>query len=159
MKKAKKIFKTNLYLLALILVCGCSQTENNVEMSKIEERITGEIKIENPIVTDLRGNREVSERYGLPLNKIEDGFVYTCSEHGKNADEIVIVKVKDKKSVVEVERALESEITGLTSAWEGADKTEYEKVQRHVLRSKGRYVMLAITSDNKKVEDVFKSLF
>lgn len=155
----KKCMATLFLAFIACVPCGCAQKEKNVDVEEIKEALVSGIQLESPQVTDLSGNKNEAERYGLPLGKIENGFAYVNEKTSDKADEIIVIKAKEKKNVNEIERALEAEITGLANAWEGTDKSEFEKVQKHILRSKGKYVLLAIGEENKRAEEIFNGFF
>jgi hypothetical protein len=149
----KRVFA--LCLASLLISCGGN--DKGVSVEELKRQITAAVNLENGVVKDF-DNIKTGERYGLSINAIEEGFVYTNDEAVKKADEIIVIKAKNKKSLLEIERVLEREVTDISTAWEEEDYNEYKKTQRHILKSKGNYVMLAIADDNKEAEKVFDRL-
>ncbi len=148
--------KVVITLIVFSFLTSCEKVESKeVSVSEIMAEMQKEIPFENPKLVDLRNDKETAERYGISTDNIYQGFVYSSSTKDQSADEIVIVQAKDDK-VQEIQWSLESEVTNLSSFWEPSSKTEYEKVQNHILKCYDDYIILAVCEEPDKAEKLFE---
>jgi len=121
------------------------------------ERVKREAKLENAVTEDMK-DYSVSGRYGISPDSIVEGLVY-YSPGGESADRIIIIKAKDADSVGKIENALGREITRLTEAWEGRrdgdGKEQYKRLERHIIKTRGMYVILAVCGEPKEAVKIF----
>ncbi|QUG41766.1 DUF4358 domain-containing protein [Psychrobacillus sp. INOP01] len=94
------------------------------------------------------------ERTGLDKELLAEGSMY-ISMFNINADEIIVLKAKDDKSVDTLKASLQKELDAQIQTWERYLPEQYEKVKNNVLKTKGNYI-LYVTYDNvDAVEKIF----
>lgn len=159
MVRQRNFFIFIVLVLAFILVAGCSKPgEKNVSTKEIMEKISEAHEIESGKMFDIKKDKSVSERLGISQSSIDEGIYYTNEIGGTSADEIVLLKASEDKNIQTLERAMEAEITGLSGTWENESKTEFEKVQSHILKSKGKYVILIISNNADGILKIFDDM-
>lgn len=94
------------------------------------------------------------ERTGLDKELLAEAVMYVPL-FNTNADEIFVLKAKDKKDVESLKASLQKELDAQIQTWKQYLPDQYEKVKNNVLKTKGNYV-LYVTYDNvDAVEQIF----
>lgn len=144
------------FILIFILV-GCKDDiSHNISSEYILKNITDVISFQNPKEEDLK-KQSVAERYGIAVDDIENGVVYYTQDEN-SSDKIIIAKAKEKEKVENIERALSSEVVGLTDSWKN-DEKESKKIENHIFKTKDIYVILAISDEAKEITKIFDDCF
>lgn len=147
------MIKLILLLVSLMSMTGCEKKEFNELSSQeilynIEERVTL-----NKFFKEDLTKEEIATDYGIAPSDIEHGVLMYSSEEGKN-DKILIVKAVDEKALENIERAFANEIIKLSDALRD-NNNELKKVEECVFKTKGLYVMMAISDYPNEIEDIF----
>ena len=150
----KKIAWTCVFSL-LILVSCTGKFDTNVAVSQIMNKIKTEIVLEGGVDEDIK-SIDNAERYGLVLESIEEGRIY-YTKSAENPDKVIIIKAKKEDNIEGIEKALSAETIGLSEAWKNNMK-ESKKVEDYILKTRGRYVVLIVAEDAKRVEKIFDSM-
>lgn len=141
------------YLCLIFLFVGCSKEEiNDVSVYDIIYNIEKKYPNEDAIKEDLL-NQDVAERFGISPSDIEEGVVYHTNK-GNSADEIIIVKAKDKSEIEGIERGISAEIVGIGDSWKGNEK-EAKKIDNHIFKTIGTYVILCVSDDAEDIVKIF----
>ena len=138
-------------LSVLFLVSCTGKFDTKVEVSQIMETIKREVDLQNGVEEDIK-SMDNAERYGLTLDDIEEGRIYYTKD-AENPDKIMVIKAKNEDSMENIEKAMNAETIGLMDAWKNTEQTK--KVENHILKTRGRYVLLMIGDDAKRVESIF----
>lgn len=148
----KKIFFA--FVISAILT-GCGKYENeSVSIAELGSALSYAADLDDDIYENL-ADINIASRYGIALEEIEGGAVYRSDEH--EADELVIVKAQNHDALRNVETALKSELNDITAAWK-YDAEERTKTEQHILKTRGMYVLMAVTDEPGDVERVFNSM-
>ena len=101
----------------------------------------------------------------IKISKDENGeLLYTTQGDANNtededkSDKIIIVKASSKDTIENIERALSSEIVGITDSWKENDQ-ESKKIENHIFKTKDVYVIMAISDKSEEIEKIFDSCF
>ena len=78
-------------------------------------------------------------------------------ENEDNADKIMIAVAKTNKDTEKIEKAFSSEKIRLTDALED-DKDQREKTRNIIVKTKGKYCILILSSNAKEIEKIFDRL-
>ena len=149
--------KKLLFFISFILLVGCSKDIlPNISSEYILNNITKKVSFDNAIEENLK-DQSVAERYGIAPKDIENGVVYYTKDEDKS-DKIIIVKASSKDTIENIERALSSEIVGITDSWKENDQ-EPKKIEKHIFKTKDVYVIMAISDKSKEIEKIFDSCF
>lgn len=145
--------KVVLFIFLIFLLAGCSKKESkNADISEVMDNIKSAVKLDKSKQEDIT-SLETAERYGLSPDDIEEGSVYYTSDENKS-DKIILIKAKNKDAVENIEKALAAEIVGLNETWGSNDK-EARKVENHLLKTRDDYIILAVSDDVEKIENIF----
>ncbi|MCK4260775.1 MAG: DUF4358 domain-containing protein [Halanaerobiales bacterium] len=150
----KKVLFVAIAVLMVFVVVGCSGQTSNVPVKDILENIKEEVQIPMSGEIDLKTDENAAEMYNINLEDIEEGMVYRAMINIR-ADEIIILKAKDKSKVAGLEEALKEVYNARHNLWKTYLPQEFEKVENHILKTQGKYLILIISEDSEKVEEVF----
>lgn len=141
------------YLCLIFIFVGCSKEEiNDVSVYNILSIIEEKYPNKDAVKEDLL-EQDVAERFGISPSDIKEGVVYHTNK-GNSADEIIIVKAKDKAQIEGIERGIAAEIVGIGDSWKGSEK-EAKKVDNHIFKTVGTYVILCVSDNAKEIVEIF----
>lgn len=139
-------------VFSICVLSGCSSaTKKDVSVKNINEKIS---KVTN--ISEMRqGQKEKIEKlYNINSNEIQEFVLYTAPSNIKS-EEIAIIKVKDEKDVDNIKDKIEKRVEVQGNNFKDYLPKEYGLIEKHILKSNGKYVLLAISKDGEKIEKVF----
>ncbi|MBJ8101070.1 DUF4358 domain-containing protein [Bacillus cereus group sp. N11] len=163
MIKLLKIF--NIKFVITIIVCvitlgalsGCFEKKenvNNLSATEIGEKIKQVANLEEMKEGD---SKKLQKLYNINTDDIESFVLYTAPTNIK-ADEIAVVKVKDMKNVKNIKEKISSRIEKKSKSFKDYLPDEYFLIEKHVLKTKDNYILLAISKDADKIEKTFDKI-
>lgn len=148
--------KLLLLLMFILSLTGCSKNKvKDVPVDAIISNIEKNYPINNSIKEDLK-QQDIAERYGISPDDIEEGVVYYTEDKDK-ADKIIIFKAKSKENIESLERAISSEIVGMSDSWKN-NETEAKKVDNHLFKTKETYVIYCVSDNAEKIVELFDNM-
>ncbi|EJR57476.1 hypothetical protein IIO_05003 [Bacillus cereus VD115] len=163
MIKLLKIF--NIKFVISIIVCmitlgalsGCFEKKenvNNLSATEIREKIKQVANLEEMKEGD---SKKLQKLYNINTDEIESFVLYTAPTNIK-ADEIATIKVKDMKNVKNIKEKILSRIEKKSKSFKDYLPDEYFLIEKHVLKTKDNYILLAISKDADKIEKTFDKI-
>lgn len=163
MIKLLKIF--NIKFVITIIVCmitlgalsGCFEKKenvNNLSATEIGEKIKQVANLEE---MKERDSKKLQKLYNINTDEIESFVLYTAPTNIK-ADEIAAIKVKDMKNVKNIKEKILSRIEKRSKSFKDYLPDEYFLIEKHVLKTKDNYILLAISKDADKIEKTFDEI-
>ncbi|KNF08587.1 hypothetical protein CLPU_6c00730 [Gottschalkia purinilytica] len=156
--KKSRIKKFMAGTLATILIAGAlsgcstkSKETKNVSVKEISKKVVESIDTSNMKKED--GNK-LEKLYGIKPEDVEEFTVYSPKSNLK-ADEIAIIKAKDSNDVDKIKEKIEERIKKQESSFKDYLPDEYFLIEKHVLKTNGNYIFLAISKDAEKAENAF----
>lgn len=151
----------NMFIILAFMVCctllfsSCTRPKaKDVSVAEVIEKLADNAEIPSMEKDDLT-DKENAEKFMLSTDDFTEGMaVYSSTT--EQADKIILVKAKDKKTVQDVERALADVLNGLKNTWE-SDDVESKKVDEHILKTRDTYVLLYVGQKNEEAEEIFDS--
>jgi hypothetical protein len=138
------------------------------EVSKPEEpqKVSPKVnEIAEKIIQEVEFGRLVSmpedlstDFYPFDRNLVSE-YVIHFSMINVNSDEIAIFKVKDAKSLAEIEKGIQKRLEQLDKTWSHYLPAQYDKVKQHIIIKKDNYIMFTVSSNQDKVREVFNGFF
>lgn len=158
--KYKKLFTI---ILTSIIFTGCSlKSDDNKESASAGEIINKLSSVAgfDETVTENVKEIETASQLGISPEDIEEGFICTPTKPPQSEipDKIILIKAKDEATLENIEKALQSEMSGINSAWK-EDTVNKEKIENHILKTKNNFVLLAITEEYDMLEKTFDNFF
>lgn len=153
----KKILNVCLVVFISVGLQGCAfiQTKNPTvsEITKNIKKVSDLSKMEEGNKTKLR------KLYGINAKNLEDFVVY-APKTNMEANEILILKVKNQDDVDELQESIEKRIEKQSDSFKNYSPDQYDLLENHTLKVKGKYIMLVVSKDvdkiNKSINDSFK---
>jgi hypothetical protein len=114
-----------------------------------------------PEMTSLSTNDENAESLftdnisDMDYDKIDDFFVSYAIE-GKNADEIVVIAVKDKNDVNEAKETLEEHRESRRKLFDQYEPEQVQRIEEGLIFTEKQYAVLIICDNQDGVRKVFE---
>ncbi|MGF7060202.1 DUF4358 domain-containing protein [Brassicibacter mesophilus] len=158
-KNYKNLFITLvLAFLTIGVLVGCSSDKlstKNLAVKEIDEKIKQSVDVSNL----NKGDKDKLKRlYDVDDNEIEDFILYTAQSNIE-ADEIAIIKVNKDEKIADVKNKISKRLEEQSASFKDYLPDEYYVIEKHVLKTKGKYILFTISEDAEKIEDIFDECF
>lgn len=156
----------NIKFVITIIVCtitlgslsGCFGKKDNINSLSATE--IGE-KIKQPVtnIEEMKegDSKKLQKLYNINTDEVESFVLYTAPTNIK-ADEIAAIKVKDMKNVENIKKKISNRVEKKSKSFKDYLPDEYFLIEKHVLKTKDNYILLAISQDADKVEKTFAEI-
>ncbi|GAA0121005.1 MAG: DUF4358 domain-containing protein [Clostridium argentinense] len=155
-KKINKNFFITMMVGAITIgaLTGCSSKKEeakNISAVEIGEQIKATVKLDDMKEGD---NIKLEKLYDIKADDVENFVLYTASTNLK-ADEIAVIKAKDSNNVEDIKEKLSKRVEEQGKSFKDYLPEEYFLIEKHVLKNKDNYILLAISKDADKIEASF----
>ncbi len=144
--------------IGILLVTGCQKQESKPEDTGINmEELADSLKEEIAFHEEMKAldEKEISNYI-----EVEDGAVgHMYMGSGSSADVIVIFETKDSTMSDAMEQNLELFMKDQKDAFADYMPQEASKIEDAVLVKKGNYVILCVSPESDKAEDIIEKAF
>ena len=184
----KRMFRLMILFVFCLFIVGCGNDENKQDemasevkleeiMTSIKEQIAADYKasgVEDEILVEgqLQGFNEVDltdtenesasmpyiEKLKIDTDQLEEGFILVPMMNVKS-DEIILLKAKDEDQVNQLKKLLEAERLAQMETWERYLPDQYEKVQKNVIKTHGKYLLYVTYDYPEKIVQIFDDRF
>lgn len=134
---------------------GKKENVNSLSATEIGEEIEHVTNLEEMKVGD---SKKLQKLYNINTDEVESFVLYTAPMNIK-ADEIAVIKVKDIKNVENIKNKISNRVEKKSKSFKDYLPNEYFLIEKHVLKTKDNYILLAISKDADKVEKTFEEIF
>jgi len=161
--KPRTLWKTVLIIAMLstmiILLSGCTASGKTPSKNPPVKEIWADINqsVSMPQMSELDG-KKFQRLYGIDPDDVAEFSVFVSASNIK-ADEVAIIKVKDQKDVEDIINKINERINKQETSFKDYLPDEYYIIKNHVLKSQGDYLLLSISKDADKIEEIFDSFF
>lgn len=145
-------------ILVSILLSGCKAALNKSSepnFKALSSKVQATINTSNMEKLD---DDSLKRLYDIDKKQIENYVVYTPASNA-HANELAIIKVANASDVDVVKNKISKRIEHQNQVFKGYLPDEYYLIQHDVFKSKGKYILLAISKDKDKIEQAFDSFF
>ena len=155
----KKVLIIGIIILIVVIVIGGylflnKQDENiQINIEELATQISQSGSFEDSIAKV--DNEIVMESYGFSNEEINEIVSYQGS--GATSEELVILQATDKSQLNSIKDKISNRLTERKEAFESYLPEEVFKIDDHLLDIKGNYVILCISNDSSKVEEVINN--
>lgn len=122
-------------------------------MNNISESLKGEFS--QTIELD---NESLNEMYSIDSSKL-DSYIIKVPIMNIRADEIAIVKVKEKKDVSYIVNKIKERANVVKNTFNKYLEDQYELAENNIIITKGKYILFSISENNEQIEEIFNSYF
>lgn len=135
-------------LIALTLV-GCSGDKKSFDSEGFVSTVMEKVTYDDEMI-------EVPEKtaktlYSLDFEGLESYKLYT-SATSATANELMVIKVKDNKSIEAAKKSIEARKTDLISLYKDYRPEEMQKLDNAIIVTEGDYVIFSVCSSNADVQ-------
>lgn len=155
MKKALVAIGAIILIVVILVIVFMQKGEKNIQIdiedlaSKMAQSASFEDKLEK--VDD----GVVLESYNFNSDEVEELVSYQGS--GASSEEIVILKVRDKNNLGSIKDKINIRLQDRKEAFESYLPKEVGKIENSVFLTKRNYVILCISNDNTKINELIDS--
>jgi len=144
-------------LLAIFLVIifkGCTTFSDTKNISV--NNIVNEIEVAHDLSSMRKGDSKALKRYyGLNSNDLEEFYLYLPSST-MDVDEVLIVKVKNKKQIESIEDSMEERANKQLESFKDYAPEQANLIENNEIAVRGNYVIFVISKDAEAIKDKFK---
>ncbi|TQK53379.1 uncharacterized protein DUF4358 [Brevibacillus sp. AG162] len=136
------------------MLAGCSSdvgTSEELSAAEVGEKIQQTVSFQDMKQGDLE---KLQKLYQIEAGKVEDFILYTASSNVK-AEELAVIKVKDASDTENVIQNIQQRIEAQTIKLKDYRPEEYFLIEKHVLKTKGQFVLFAVSKEVDQIESVF----
>lgn len=159
--------KRLIYVLMVLIVmgaclCACGKKDDGAASDKVidvqaaADSILSGASFKDQLAA-IDKTMALSRLYGLDEANIEAAAFYTNSN--STAEEIAVIKVSSADYTATVKDAFAKRVSDQKEACKDYLPDEMPKLESAVIYENGNYVVLCVSEDNKKAEEVIKGLF
>lgn len=154
MKKIIVIVMAIFMLMAGITGCASKSSDKNtasISTSEISDEIKKAADISDMKTADASKLRKL---YGINSDELDNFVLYTAPTNIR-ADEIAILKVKESGNVDSIKDKISKRIDDKSQSFKNYLPLQYSLIEKHVLKSKGNFIIFVVSKDSDKIEDAF----
>lgn len=143
-----------MFAIGMGMLAGCSGeggTSEELSAEKVGERIQQAVSFQDMKQRDLE---KLQKLYQIEAEKVENFILYTASSNVK-ADELAVIKVKDASDTENVKEKIQQRIEAQTIKFKDYRPEEYFLIEKHILKTKGQFVLFAVSKEVDQIESVF----
>lgn len=145
--------------IAFIVLAGCFGKEEGaaeaLSADEVGKRIRQAVNLDDLKQGD---GSKLQKLYAIDAGEVEDFILYTATSNVK-ADELAVIKVKDVNQVESVKEKIRERIEAQTVKFRDYRPDEYFLIEKHVLKTKGPFVLFAVSKEADLVERAFDDAF
>lgn len=149
----KKKIAAMMFLIMLGTLAGCSKEKKEdrvIDVHTMAQRLLNDITYEDQL-TKVEGNM-FQMIYGISQEDIEEYEAYVST--GATAEEIAVIKAKDEATAESMEEKLTERVEAQKNSFANYIPKEVEKLEEAVVYQEGVYVVLSISNDDEKAEEI-----
>ncbi len=140
-------------LLAFIIVLLRGDKTSTADIDDVAAAVTAQLDLSN---VQEGTNSDLKKYYGLSASDYE-GVVYYAPVSNMDAEELLIIKLKDTSQADTVESAIQSRLETQKNTFDGYGVEQYNLLEKSVLDVKGNYILYVVHADASKADQAFKN--
>lgn len=140
-------------LLAFIIVLQRGDKTSTADIGDVATAVIAQLDLSN---VQEGTNSDLKKYYGLSASDYE-GVVYYAPVSNMDAEELLIIKLKDTSQADTVESAIQSRLETQKNTFDGYGVEQYNLLEKSVLDVKGNYILYVVHADASKADQAFKN--
>ena len=149
--KNAKFLLTILTLCVLLSACSSGKKEVKVDVASLASELNGCVTTDT--LTQTAADM-IPTIYFLSADETVSAAAYMSA--GSTACEVAVIECKDEASAKDVVEKFKTRVSSQSELYASYNPGEVEKLDAAVIKSAGKYAVLAVTDDAKKAEDILK---
>ena len=148
----KRILTLTLAVAGLmLLLAGCGKS-SYISFDDVYASLTKEVDFGDNM-TEMSDKALETFYFIYDAEILEDYKIY-MDETGATANEIALFRLTKESDMTTVETIVKNRINDLKVSYEDYNQDEFFKVENAVVKTKGKYIMMVISSDSKTAASV-----
>lgn len=139
-----------LFLFIIFLQTG--EKDSRASLTTVTHHITQSIDMKS---VEKSTNRMFKKFYGLNANDFEGAALYAPVTN-MDAEEILIIKLKDRSQAEAVTKAIHKRLENQKSSFEGYGVEQFDLLEHHILDIRGNFVFYIVHPDADKADAAFR---
>ncbi len=139
-------------LLAFIIFLQLGDKNSSASVDEVSKKILSSIDTQS---MEEAAPRIFKKFYGLNANDYEGVCLYAPSTN-MNAEELLIVKVKDNSQVETLTNAIQKRLETQKTSFEGYGIEQYDLLKHHILDVHGNFILYVVHKDASKADQTFR---
>lgn len=157
----KKYLFMALFVVTILMMAACEgEKEVNITMEDMQKQMLSVGK-KLPEMSIIHGSSENTESLFSSLSDIDyshvEDYFYAYSSEGK-ADEVAVIKLKKSKYAEEAKESLRNHMQDRKIMFQNYKPDEAVRVEKGLVFSDGRYVVLVIADELSKIKAEFEKI-
>lgn len=140
-------------LLVFIILLQVGNKNSNSTLNAVTDSVIKAIKVEG---MEESSNRMFKKFYGLNASDYEGVTLYAPVTN-MNAEELLIIKLKDRSQAESVTEAINSRLETQKSSFEGYGIEQFDLLENHILDVQGNFILYIVHPDAAKADQAFCS--
>lgn len=142
-----------LVLLAVMISTQLAEKNSNASIETVAERVVSVLGSSDHM--ERSTNRMFKKFYGLTAGDYE-GVVFYKPVSGMDAEELVIIKLKNNAQAEEAAAAIEQRLASQKTSFEGYGIEQTALLKDAVLDVRGNYILYVVHKDAASADHVFR---
>ena len=147
--------KKNIVLIVVLIIftlgaLGCSN-KNKISIDDLNASIK---KVTDMSNMKKENSEKLKKLYGIEENKL-DGFMLYKADSNIKADEILIIKLKNKDDADDYKNKINKRIDKQEVSFKDYLPKEYDLLKHSILKSKDNFIIFVVSKDADKIEEAF----
>lgn len=139
-------------MVTFLLFIGCSgKSSTNISLNDVHENIKKAVNVAEMRTED---GSKLKKLYGIDETKLDGFYLYRASSNVK-ADELLILKVKDKNDMEGIKSNINKRIEKQKASFKDYLPKEYDLIENNVIKTKDNFLLFAISQDADKISSAF----
>jgi len=140
-------------LLIFIILMQVGSKNSSSSISAVTKSVIKSIKVDG---MEESSNRLFKKFYGLNANDYEGVTLYAPVTN-MNAEELLIIKLKDSSQAEAVTKAINSRLETQKSSFEGYGIEQFDLLENHILDVQGNFILYIVHPDAAKADQAFRN--
>lgn len=140
-------------LLVFIILLQVGNKNSNSTLNAVTDSVIKAIKVEG---MEESSNRMFKKFYGLNASDYEGVTLYAPVTN-MNAEELLIIKLKNRSQAESVTEAINSRLETQKSSFEGYGIEQFDLLENHILDVQGNFILYIVHPDATKADQAFRS--
>lgn len=140
-------------LLIFFIVFQVGNKSSNASLESVSENVVGTLDLEG---MQESNNRMFQKFYGLDAEDYEGVTLYSPASN-MDAQELLIVKLKDTSQAEAVTEAINSRLETQMNSFEGYGIEQYAMLEDHVLDVQGNLILYVVHPNAGSADEAFRN--
>ncbi|MEF2878059.1 MAG: DUF4358 domain-containing protein [Blautia sp.] len=139
-------------LLVFIILLQMGTPDSKSSLEEVSQAVSGSVSLEG---MEESSNQMFKKFYGLNANDYEGVSLYAPASN-MDAEEILIIKLKDSSQAEAVTAAVNKRLETQKSSFEGYGIEQFGLLEDHILDVQGNFILYVVHPEASKADQAFK---